>query len=193
MQRYFGRPLSHVKIGGLMMDYASLAARHRIRLPRELLLFDKCLIELEGLARVLFPEANILKKAEPYAERLFYERMSPRVVAGEIAGAAGDYRDLLRDLPVDASRIIKKVKDGKLSIEFFHKGLDDFMGTVDRSSNRLAFGIIVAALVVGSSLVLSSGLAPTILGIPVLGIIGFAAASLIGLWLVVQAIRSGRF
>ncbi len=193
IQHYFARPLSHVKIGELMMDYASMAARHRIKLPRELLLFDKCLIELEGLAKVLFPEVNLLKEAEPYAEKLFYERMRPGAVAAEIAGAAGDYRDLLRDLPVDASQILKKVKDDKLSIEFFHKGLDDFMGTVDRSSSRLASGIIVAALVVGSSLVLSSGMAPTILGIPMLGIIGLAAASIIGLWLVVQTIRSGRF
>lgn len=193
MQRYFGRPLSHVRISELMMDYAGLAARHRIRLPRELLLFDKCLIELEGLARVLFPEADVLKKAEPYAERLLYDRMSPRVVAGEVAGAAGDYLDLLKGLPADASRILRKVKDDKLSIAFFHKGLDDFMGTVDRSSNRLAFGIIVAALVVGSSLVISSGTAPTVFGIPVLGIIGFAAAALIGLVLAVRAIRPGRF
>jgi ubiquinone biosynthesis protein len=67
------------------------------------------------------------------------------------------------------------------------------MGEMDRSSNRLTFGIIIAALVIGSSLVISSGITPTLLGFPALGLIGFVVASILGLWLAIMILRSGKF
>ncbi|WKZ33131.1 MAG: AarF/ABC1/UbiB kinase family protein [Thermodesulfobacteriota bacterium] len=191
--QYFGRPLKHVKIGELLLDYIRLAARHEIRLPRELLLFDKCIIELEGLARVLYPDVNILEESEPYARRLFVERMSPKSIAESALSAASDYKDLAAEFPSQAGRLMKKVLDDRLRIEFLHKGLEDFMGEVDRSSNRLTFAVIIAALIIGSSLVIAAEAAPKLLGVPALGVLGFVIASVLGFWLAVQILRSGKF
>lgn len=193
MLHYFGRPLKYVKIGELLLDYIRIAARHNIRLPRELLLFDKCIIELEGLARLLYPEVNIIEESEPYAKKLFLERMSPVEVLKRSAGVLSDYKEFLEKFPSQSGRIMQKAIDDKLRIEFVHKGLEDFMGEVDRSSNRLTLGLIVAALVVGSSLVIASEAAPTVLGVPALGLAGFLIASILGLWLALQIIRSGKF
>jgi len=190
---YFGRPLKYVSFGELLMDYIKLAARHDVRFPRELLLFDKCLIELEGLSRVLFPDVNVLEESEPYAKKLFTRRFSPTTVFEETASLLGDYRDFLTDFPKKADRIMKDTLEGKLRIEFLHKGLEDFMGEIDRSSNRLTFGLIVAALVIASSLVITSGAKPDLFGYPALGVIGFVIASCLGLWVVVQILRSGKF
>ncbi|MDP2690433.1 MAG: AarF/ABC1/UbiB kinase family protein, partial [Deltaproteobacteria bacterium] len=194
MLRYFGRPFKHVKMGELMLDYIRIAARHDIRLPRELLLFDKCIIELEGLARLLFPEANIIKESEPYAARLYSERVNPLRLAKDAAATVSEYTDLARAFPRQADGIMKKVVEDKLRIEFVHRGLEDFMGEMDRSSNRLTFGVIMAALVIGSSLVIASGeKAPSVFGYPLLGVVGFVIASLLGLWIAIQIIRSGKF
>jgi len=193
MLHYFGRPFKHVRMGELLMDYVKLAARHNIRLPRDLLLFDKCLMELEGLAKVLFPEVNILEESQPYATKLLRERLNPKNVAKDAFTTAGEYQELVKGLPGNIGQIMKKVLDDKLTIEFYHRGLEDFMGEVDRSSNRVTFGLIVAALIVGSSLVIGTGITPTILGFPALGFIGFVIASLLGLWLAIQILRSGKF
>lgn len=193
MLHYFGRPFRHTRMGELMMEYIRLAARHNVRLPRELLLFDKCMLELEGLARVLHPDVNILTESEPYAARLFKERISPAKLLGEGMTSLKAYGDFLNNFPSRAEQIMKQVMEGRLQIEFLHKGLEDFMGEMDRSSNRVTFGIIVAALVVGSSLVIASEAAPKVLGYPALGIIGFIIASLLGLWLAIQILRSGKF
>lgn len=190
---YFGRPFRYVRIGELLMDYIRLAAKHDIRLPRDLMLFDKCIIELEGLAKRLYPDVNIIEEGKPYASRLYAKRLSPSAVAEEAVTAVSDYRDLMRRLPVDTGKIMKKIIDDKLRIEFLHRGLEDFMGEIDRSSNRLTFGIIVAALVIGSSMLLASEVTPTIKGIPALGVFGFVVASLLGFWLAIQILRSGKF
>ncbi len=194
MLRYFGRPFKHVKMGELMLDYIRIAAKHDIRFPRELLLFDKCIIELEGLARLLFPEADIIKESEPYASRLYTDRLNPARMAREAAGAAAEYADILKRFPEQADEAMKKLIEDRLSISFVHKGLEDFIGEVDRSSNRLTFGVIMAALVIGSSMVIASGeKAPTVFGFPLLGVIGFVVASVLGLWIAIQIIRSGKF
>jgi len=190
---YFGRPLKYVRIGEVLLDYIRLAARHEIRLPRDLMLFDKCIIELEGLARVLYPDVNILDECEPYARRLYVERISPSAVAEGALSMAAEYRDLMKDFPSQAGRMMKKILDDKLRIEFMHRGLEDFMGEVDRSSNRLTFAVIIAALIVGSSMVIAAESAPTVMGLPVLGILGFIIASVLGFWLAVQILRSGKF
>jgi len=190
---YFGRPFKYVKIGELLLDYIRLAAKHSVKLPRELLLFDKCVIELEGLVKVLYPEANLLKESEPYARRLYVERFAPAALASRALSAAGEYGGLLADFPSEAGRIMKKVMDDKLRIEFLHRGLEDFMGEVDRSSNRLTFAVIVAALIIGSSMVIAAEAAPQLFGLSALGLLGFVIASVLGIWLAVQILRSGKF
>lgn len=190
---YFGRPFKFVKIGELLLDYIRLAARYDITLPRELLLFDKCIIELEGLAKVLYPEVNLLDESEPYARKLYVERFTPSAFADRALSAAGDYKDFLSEFPVRADRIMKKIVEDRLRIEFLHRGLEDFMGEMDRSSNRLTFAIIVAALIIGSSMVIAAEAAPKVFGLSALGLLGFIIASLLGFWLAVQILRSGKF
>jgi ubiquinone biosynthesis protein len=190
---YFGRPFKYVNIGELLLDYIRLAAKYDITLPRELLLFDKCIIELEGLAKVLYPEVNLLEESEPYARKLYVERFTPSAFAHRALSAAGDLRDFLGEFPSRADRIMKKIVDDKLRIEFLHRGLEDFMGEMDRSSNRLTFAIIVAALIIGSSMVIAAEAAPKVLGLSALGLLGFIIASVLGFWLAVQILRSGKF
>ncbi|MEE9613636.1 MAG: AarF/ABC1/UbiB kinase family protein [Thermodesulfobacteriota bacterium] len=190
---YFGRPLSHVRLGDLFQDYIRIAARHGIRVPRDLLLFDKCLIELEGLTRLLHPDVNIMEECEPYAARLVKERVSPGTVVKEGVSTLGEYGELAGNLPEYTSRIMKKLMADRLAIEFVHRGLEEFIGEVDRSSNRVTFGIIMAAMVIGSSLIIAADAGPMMWGYPALGIFGFLLAGALGLWLAFLILKSGKF
>ncbi|MEK7680376.1 MAG: hypothetical protein AAB356_09295, partial [Deltaproteobacteria bacterium] len=125
--------------------------------------------------------------------RLITERISPAAIGNEAAKTLSDYADVAREMPSNLNRVIKKAAEDRFRIEFMHRGLEDFMGEVDRSSNRLTFGVIMASLVIGSSLVMSSGGGPVFMGYPLLGVAGFVIASILGLWLAVQIIRSGKF
>ncbi len=193
MLHYFGRPLGHVKIGELFMDYIRLAARYRVKLPRDLLLFDKCIIELEGLGRLLYPGINILKECEPYAARLVRARYSPVTLAKEGASTLIDLREFMNELPGQMNQIMKKILADRMRIEFFHLGLEDFMGEMDRSSNRLTFGVIIAALIIGSSLIIAFEAGPMVYGYPALGMAGFLIAAFLGLWLAFLVIKSGKY
>ena len=85
-----------------------------------------------------------------------------------------------------------KVKKGEMLVSLHHKGLDRLILEMDRSSNRITFGLIVASLVVGSSLVMQLERGPQVFGFPAIGLIGYLIAGLLGLWLVLAILRSGR-
>ncbi|HHT9159619.1 MAG TPA: ubiquinone biosynthesis protein UbiB, partial [Candidatus Brocadiaceae bacterium] len=100
--------------------------------------------------------------------------------------------DILKIIPKDAYEIIKKIKMGTLKIEFEHQGLSKLITEMDKSSNRLSFSLVIAALIIGSSLIIIANKGPLIYGFPVLGILGFIFAGILGLWLAVGILRSGR-
>jgi ubiquinone biosynthesis protein len=95
-------------------------------------------------------------------------------------------------LPKELTVIIDKVKKGRLRIEFEHKGLEHLISELDKVSNRIAFSVIIAALIVGSSIVMQTNKGPLLFGFPVFGFIGYIIAGIMGLWLAIAILRSGR-
>jgi ubiquinone biosynthesis protein len=84
------------------------------------------------------------------------------------------------------------MKRGKVKMEFEHRGLEPMLATHDQISNRIAFSIVIAALIVGSALIVLSKTPPLLLGIPVIGILGFVVAGMMGVWLLIAILRKGR-
>jgi ubiquinone biosynthesis protein len=82
-------------------------------------------------------------------------------------------------------------RDG-LRIEFVHRNLDHFIREMDRSSNRLSFAVVIAAIVVASAIMVHAAVGPTAWGYPLLGLIGFVTAGWLGIGLAVGILRSGR-
>jgi len=97
-----------------------------------------------------------------------------------------DWDSLLRELPADTRNIINKIKHGKVHIEFEHKGLEPMLRTHDSISNRIVYGVVLSSLVIGSSLIVLSGVPPKWHEIPVIGIVGFLVAGAMGFWLLVS-------
>lgn len=190
---YFGKPFKTTSIGELLMSYVRLASRYKVKMPRELLLLDKCILELEGLGRLLHPDVNVLVESQQFAQKLIAKRFGPAAMAKGAVDTVREYQTFVHTFPSQMSQILKKMMSDKFTIDFVHKGLEELMGEMDRSSNRLTFGVIVAALIIGSSLVMAFGGGPKLFGYPFLGILGFIAAGVLGLWLAFLILRSGKF
>ena len=190
---YFGKPFKITSIGELFMNYIRLASRYKVKMPRELLLLDKCILELEGLGRLLHPDVNVLVESQQFAQKLIAKRFGPAAMAKGAVDTVKEYQTFVHTFPSQMGQILKKMMSDKFTIDFVHKGLEELMGEMDRSSNRLTFGVIVAALIIGSSLVMAFGGGPKLYGYPFMGILGFIAAGVLGLWLAFLILRSGKF
>jgi ubiquinone biosynthesis protein len=125
-------------------------------------------------------------------EQVLRDRMSPAGVAARIGEAGLDAVETIQAIPHDVREILRKARSDRLQIQFVHRNLDFFVQEMDRASNRLSFAIVIAALVIGSSLIFRLGTGPTLFGFPALGLTGFLTAAVLGIWLVIGIMRSGR-
>jgi ubiquinone biosynthesis protein len=98
----------------------------------------------------------------------------------------------IQRMPLYLDAIGRKMRDGRLELQFVHRNLDYFVREMDRSSNRLSFAIVIGSLVVGSSVVIQAGIGGTIAGYPALGLAGFVIAGVLGVGLAIGIVRSGR-
>jgi ubiquinone biosynthesis protein len=191
MERYYGLPLDKLDVGTVVEEGMSIVRRYNLRIPADLMLTARALLVSEGVGRVLDPGFNIMEHARPHMRKLMRRRYDPGRFLRDIYEAAGENASLFRKLPSDISQLLSKIMRGELAIRFTHGGIEGFIRQMERSTNRLSFSIVIAALIIGSSLIFQSGLGPALFGYPLLGLIGFLIASILGVWLLIGILRSG--
>jgi len=192
VEQHLYRPLKDIHMGSLLMQLIQLLIRHNLKIPPVFYLLDKALITVEGNGRKLSPEFDIIEHMKPFVRQLLSERLSVRKLRKDLYTASLDWEAVLRELPANARNIIDKIKRGKIHIEFEHKGLEPMLRTHDRISNRVVYGIVLSSLVIGSSLIVLSGIPPKWYEIPIIGIVGFLAAGAMGFWLLISIMRHGK-
>jgi len=192
INRYYGSPLSRLRFEQVFNDLNRIVTRHHIRFPSNLILMGKAIVQAESIARTLDPEFDMVSMAKPYAARIMAGRMDIRRLWKKGSQMAEDFAELLNDLPHDIQQILSKIRSGELGINLHHQGLSNLIREMDRSTNRLSFSLIIASLIIASSLIIHSQQGPYLFGVPALGLVGFIFAGLLGLWLVVAIIRSGK-
>ena len=97
----------------------------------------------------------------------------------------------MRSLPQELRELLNRLRHNKVKIDLEHRGLDHLITDLDKSSNRLSFSMLIGALIIGSSLVMLTDKGPLLFGFPVLGLLGYSIAGLLGLWLAIAILRSG--
>ena len=120
------------------------------------------------------------------------ERITPAGLSKDVLRTAQSYAVLLKNLPLDIKELINRINRNKFKIDLEHRGLDRLIGDLDRASNRLSFSMLIAALIVGSSLIMQTEKGPMLFGFPILGFFGYSIAGFLGLWLAIAILRSGR-
>lgn len=191
MEDFFNRPLKEVSLGEAMVAMVRIGRRHGIRQTPGLLLLGKTLLTLDGVVRQIDPEFNLVEEVKEEVSVLLRKRLRPGRVAKELARASWEFLRMAREAPAEVRQILRNLQEGKLG-EIEHRGFEGFQAHLDRASNRLTAGIVVAALVIGSAIVTQAHLGPHWGGISLVGLGGFLFAGLSGLWLLWGILRSGR-
>jgi ubiquinone biosynthesis protein len=190
--RHLYKPLKDIKISKLLQHLLMLTARHQLRIAPDIFLMIKALSELEGVGLMLDPDFDILTRAEPFIRRVKADRFRPARLTGDMIAMASDLMALFKQLPGDIRDITRLIRKQQFPVTIEHKGLHEILSTHDQISNRLSFSIVIAALIIGSALIVISKTPPYVFGISLIGIIGFLAAAVMGVWLLVAIIRKGR-
>lgn len=184
---YQSLPLRSIPFGTIVTGTFDLFRSNHVRLPAQFTLMLKTIATIESFARSLDPNFSIMEALRRFARQSSLRDLEPRRVLRYVRRIAQDAGDLMERLPDDLSIILSKMRQGNIQVHIQHEHLESLIKTLDRSSNRISFALIIAGLVVASSM-----LVPQRSWLQSIGMAGYGIAAVLGIWLIISILRSGR-
>jgi len=194
VDKYYGLPLHRFDLQTLFYEITGLIQRNHVTLPREFVLMGKALVQIGGIGLQLDPQLDLLALIRPRIRDLVAKRFAPSRLLRSATVSGWHLLNILKVAPTQMRDVFRRVARGQWQVHIRHQNLDDLAHEIDRASNRLGVSIIVAAVIVGSSLIIGNETRVPLLGLPlaIIGAFGYIFAAIMGLWLVVNMIRSGK-
>jgi len=184
--------LEEIDMASMLQALFNLIRKNRIQFPGEYFLILKTMLQIDGFGRKLHPTFNVTKTATPIIRRWFFGRYNPKRSLREIYFFFDDMQHYMKTLSSVMGTLIKRIGRNRMRIPLYHENLDRAVSELDRTGNRLSFAVIIAALLLASSILVQARIGPFIKGYPIVGLLGFLIAAVMGLWLLIGIIRSGK-
>jgi ubiquinone biosynthesis protein len=191
--RYYGASLNEIDPIQVIREAFQLIYAMNLQLPTRFIVLDRAIATLGSVGVELYPDFNVFEVARPYARDLMLERFTPQRMLRRARRDGVRYAQILAEAPLQFHDFMEEIRDGQIEVGFVHKGLDDFLESIQRVFNRLVVALIVVGGLIGSSLIgIFATAGPQVLGVNVISIVGFALSSVLGIWLLWGVVRSGR-
>lgn len=189
---YLSTSLESIKISAILQDIFEMAKRNNIRLPKELTLLIKTIVIVEGVIAKLSPDIKLLDIAIPYVKSNNKLAFFKEINFDELLIKGHIFLKSCTQLPSKFIELSDSLINGRAKIQLEHMGLEKTTNDLNKMVNRIIFGVVVSSMILASSTVLNSNIGPKINGISVVGILGFGFAGIMGIWLLISILKSGK-
>lgn len=164
----------------------TIMQKNHVLLPEFVYLLFRGIIIVEGMGKQLDPEMNIVTSIRPYALKYAKEKFQfKRIIKHNLTNARTIY-DSLQSFPDDISMLLEKIKSDNFMITHKVDGLEDMRKTLQNLGNRLVYALIIAAMSIGSSILVMAQMPPLIFGVPLLGVFGFLISGILGITIIIS-------
>jgi len=190
---YYDASLKQINFASFFSSAFEMARKYNIILPLNFTLLAKSLMTLQGFCVKYAPNFNMITYIEPYAKKMLRERTQPKYILSSLRRTAADIKDFMVSFPSDLSNLIKAIKYGtRVNLDISNKDIMRLTLELDRTSDRLVFGMIIAALIVACAILIQAKVEPLIKGIPLLAYIGFAIILWLSVLLTVSILKGNK-
>jgi ubiquinone biosynthesis protein len=190
--RFLYLTLKELDLGKMLQRVLEILTKQGVSLKPDLFLMLKALVTVEGVGRSLDPDFQIVEHAEPFVQDVQSARYAPRSITSDLIDSGKELLHLLKEVPGELREVLRNIKQGKLRIEIDYRGVDRTIFRLEGIADRIASAIVLASLVIGSSVVTLSDIPPKWRDIPLIGVLGFLVAGIMGFWLLGSILRRGR-
>lgn len=175
--------LQDINVGEILTKSMDLVINYRLRLPPFVYLLTKSIVTIEGIARRLDDNFNMVKKVEPYTKRMLKQRLNPFKIMADSYVTLLDVIRVLREFPSEFSEITRQLKLGKIKVTLDQPGFQTLARRLDKLTTRLSYALIIAAFFIGASIVLAAQVPPLWYDISIIGLMGYIfVGSMFFLW-----------
>ena len=189
---YFHQSLENIDMRELFAYLVDFFPQNNLVMPADLFALGRALVLLQGDGELLDPEFNIANQVAPYFKKLVRRRFRPEQYVKEMAVSSEEMLRLVGEMPYEIRELMEKAREGRLKINMEHQGLDNMSARHERIFNRITVSITLAAIILGSSILVLAKVPPMWHDIPVIGLVGFLGATILGFWLLLSIIRHGK-
>ena len=179
MKKYYGNKLKN--INGSLEDLLNTMIKHNITMPREFVMIGRGLALMEESGRKLNPEFDTAKELKRLSKKIVTHKVSPNRLLKVGFNHILELGHLTKGLPTTVNNTLSKLEDGEITLKLKIEGINEI-------TKQLTIAIIIAALIVGSSLALFAEKGPFFIDIPLLGLFGYVISFALGVYLVIQFI-----
>ncbi|QLE55350.1 AarF/ABC1/UbiB kinase family protein [Nostoc sp. TCL26-01] len=189
LRKYHNVSLTEMNFSQVFYEILQVARNNKIRLPSNMGLYAKTIANLEGVAQTFNPEVNLFDEIQPLITDLFRRQLLGDNPVRSLLRTALDIKSLSLQSPRQIELLLDRVTSETLRWNLSLHGLDGVRRTMDDAANRLSFSILVGSLIMGAAIISTKAQTSQL---SFLSSFLFAAASLLGLWLIISILRSGR-
>lgn len=184
-----GSSIKDIKVSKVLEEILDIALRHKLKVPAAFVLFGKTIITLEGVAIEYDPNFKLIETAKPFIEGIIVKRKSPFYAWKSFVHNINRYKKFAEDFPEKVERALDKIQRGTIKVDIEDTDIKKLSLEIDRSSNRVAYGLLIAALLITSAILINVQKGPTILGVPFLSFFSFFFASILMFILFISIVR----
>ncbi|MFA5858397.1 MAG: AarF/ABC1/UbiB kinase family protein [Elusimicrobiota bacterium] len=186
LDEYYNLPLKKIVFSQVVNELTGIISRYSIKIRLEYTLLIKSLVAIEGIGMRLDPEFDIIAYISPVIQKVIAQQWTVSRLKREVQKVVSELLLLFRVLPGETREILRKIKLGKLRIEFEHQGLDELISTVDKVSNRISISLMTSAILIASALIIQTKYSAY-------GLVMFIVGCVVGILLILQILVSKKF
>ncbi|MDO9073502.1 MAG: AarF/UbiB family protein [Rubrivivax sp.] len=188
VDQHHGTPLAQLNLAQMLVEVTNVLREHKLALPADLALLIKAFISLDGMGRGLDPDFHMAAEALPLLRHVLRQRYTPKALGQRGWQALTGTLGTLGQLPADVAQLLRRARQGRVQVGIDIAHLKRTGDQIDRAASRVSIALVIAALIIGSSIVMTVGGGPQLFGLPAFGLLGYLGAAAGGLWLL-RAIR----
>lgn len=193
IEQYYDVPISQMHLDEVVRDLTEIIREYKVRMHPKSMLLMRMLVTLEGIGRRLYPQFNTIEVAKPIVKEILEERRKPLTVLKKSWTSLEGIAEAASKIPIQFSAVLGKAEQGDLNLNVQHFGLQEPISSLDKTINKVSLSLIVAALILASSMLIATHIPPLLWGYSSLGLIGLAVAVMFGLVLVGRIFTSREF
>ena len=196
LDEYYAVAAQALSFAEVLRQFIRLGQRYEIRMPQEFLMVTKAFMEIESQARALDPAFDMIAAFQSYVPRMIGSNLMSGLTGDNVLSKGyrlySEFQTIAPGMSGALKGILRQLQAGEVAVRIRHERIEELEQHLDRASNRLSFSLIIASIVIASSIVLTAHVGPHVGGLPLLGLIGYGIAAFMGLWWAVAILRSGK-
>ncbi|MFN6039109.1 MAG: ABC1 kinase family protein, partial [Bacteroidota bacterium] len=179
VQNHAFRTVDKNEMSTILLDLKDIIVKYGLKAPSHFFLLGRSMLAAEGVIRQLDPELNLEKISRPFIFQAMARHYNPSQFAQRVLGSVYELGMYMEEFPRDIKTAIRKINSGEVQVDLTHKGIDPLADTIYNTGRQLVSAMILAALILSSTMMIIFEVKPFWGSKSVWGVLGFIFAGLL--------------